>query len=101
MTEDGRPRGEIAAKLAAAAGEGATAVEAAQLFAESSPETSRNRTLVWQDPVPTAAAGATMTGIEYMEAIVAGEVPPPPNDTAPFTGPKYPIDDDTSFGGTP
>lgn len=30
-----------------------------------------------------------------------GEVPPPPNDTAPFTGPKYPIDDDTSFGGTP
>ena len=30
-----------------------------------------------------------------------GEVPPPPNDTARFTGPKYPIDDDTSFGGTP
>ena len=30
-----------------------------------------------------------------------GEVPPPPNDTAPFTGPKYPIDDDTNLGGTP
>ena len=29
-----------------------------------------------------------------------GEVPPP-NDTAPFTGPKYPIDDDANLGGTP
>ena len=38
----------------------------------------RERTIVWQDPVPTAAAGATMTGMEYMPAIVAGEVPPPP-----------------------
>ena len=44
-----------------------------EAFAESSPETSRSRTLVWQDPVPTAAAGATMTGMEYMTAIVAGE----------------------------
>lgn len=29
-----------------------------------------------------------------------GEVPPP-SDSAPFTGPKYPIDDDTGLGGTP
>ena len=57
---------------------GATAADAAKAFAEKSPETSRSRTLVWQDPVPTAAAGATMTGMEYMEAIVAGEAPPPP-----------------------
>jgi uncharacterized protein (TIGR00369 family) len=56
----------------------ATAVDAALAHAEASPETTRERTLVWQDPVPTAAAGATMTGIEYMEAIVAGELPPPP-----------------------
>ena len=42
------------------------AVEAALAFAESSPETTRERILVWQDPVPTAAAGATMTGMEYM-----------------------------------
>jgi len=60
------------------AADGGTAVDAAVAFAESSPETTRSRTLVWQDPVPTAAAGATMTGIEYMEAIVAGEMPPPP-----------------------
>jgi uncharacterized protein (TIGR00369 family) len=58
--------------------DGGTAVEAAQAFAASSPETTRERILVWQDPVPTAAAGATMIGMEYMQAIVAGEVPPPP-----------------------
>jgi uncharacterized protein (TIGR00369 family) len=57
---------------------GATAVESATAFAESSPEATRSRTLVWQDPVPTAATGATMTGLEYMEALLAGELPPPP-----------------------
>jgi uncharacterized protein (TIGR00369 family) len=56
----------------------ATAVAVAERFAAASPESSRSRTLVWQDPVATAAAGATMSGIEYMRAIVAGEMPPPP-----------------------
>ena len=55
-----------------------TAAEVAEAFAAPSPEDSRSRTLVWQDPVPTAAAGATMTGMEYMTAVVTGEVPPPP-----------------------
>jgi uncharacterized protein (TIGR00369 family) len=55
-----------------------TAADSAAAFAETSPEATRTRTLVWQDPVPTAAAGATMTGMEYMEAVSAGEVPPPP-----------------------
>jgi hypothetical protein len=41
-----------------------TAAELAEAFAASSPDSSRRRTLVWQDPVPTAAAGATMTGME-------------------------------------
>jgi hypothetical protein len=45
--------------------DGDTAVEAAEAFAVTSPEITRSRTLTWQDPVPTAAAGATMTGIEY------------------------------------
>ncbi len=52
--------------------------DASAAFAVSSPETSRSRTLTWQDPVATAAAGATMTGMEYMAAIVTGELPPPP-----------------------
>jgi uncharacterized protein (TIGR00369 family) len=59
-------------------GDEMTAAEVAEAFAVRSPETSRRRTLVWQDPVPTAAAGATMTGIEYMRAVVSGEMPPPP-----------------------
>ncbi len=56
----------------------ATAADVAEAFAASSPETTRRRTLTWQDPVATAAAGATMTGMEYMEAIVSGRMPPPP-----------------------
>jgi uncharacterized protein (TIGR00369 family) len=56
----------------------ASAVDAAEAFAVASPETSRSRTLTWQDPVATAAAGATMTGMEYMTAVVTGELPPPP-----------------------
>jgi uncharacterized protein (TIGR00369 family) len=56
----------------------ASALEVAEGFAVSSPETSRSRTLVWQDPVPTAAAGATMTGMEYMTAVVEAKLPPPP-----------------------
>lgn len=59
------------------AGEG-SAAQAAEAFAASSPETSRSRTLVWQDPVATAAAGAAMSGLEYMTAVVTGAVPPPP-----------------------
>jgi len=55
-----------------------TADESALAFAERSPETTRIRTITWQDPLPTAALGAEMAGINYMRAIVAGDVPPPP-----------------------
>ena len=55
-----------------------TAQDVAEAFAEANPESARSRTLVWQDPVPTAAAGATMTGMEYMTAVVTGQMPPPP-----------------------
>ena len=55
-----------------------SAAELAEAFAASSPESSRRRTLVWQDPVVSATVGATMSGMEYMTAVVSGEVPPPP-----------------------
>ncbi|HEY1355393.1 MAG TPA: PaaI family thioesterase [Solirubrobacterales bacterium] len=55
-----------------------TAADLAAAFAEADPDSSRSRTIVWQDPVPTAAVGATMSGIEYMNAVVEGRVPPPP-----------------------
>jgi uncharacterized protein (TIGR00369 family) len=55
-----------------------TADDVSAAFAEADPASSRSRTVVWQDPVPTAAAGATMSGLEYMTAVSEAEVPPPP-----------------------
>lgn len=55
-----------------------SAAEVAATFAAADPEGSRSRTLVWQDPVATAAVGATMSGMEYMTAVINGAVPPPP-----------------------
>ena len=55
-----------------------TAVESAAAFAVSSPETTRRREVVFQDPLPTAADGAGMAGLDYLRAISAGELPPPP-----------------------
>lgn len=54
------------------------ATEAALAFAESSPDLTRTRELVWQDPLPSAEAGARLSGLAYMEALMAGEIPPPP-----------------------
>ena len=54
------------------------ATEAALAFAERDPGSARTRELTWQDPVPTAAAGATMAGLDYIRGIIAGELPPPP-----------------------
>ena len=54
------------------------ATDAAEAFAESSPEITRTRTLTWQDPVPSAAAGAQLAGLDYVRKIQAGEIPPPP-----------------------
>jgi uncharacterized protein (TIGR00369 family) len=93
--------GSVAAKVAEAARNGGTAAEAAQIFAEASPETTRRRTLVWQDPVPTAAAGATMTGMEYMQALVAGELPPPPIAVTLRMGPIELGDGRAVFAGEP
>jgi hypothetical protein len=55
-----------------------TAAESALAHAERSPEVTRERLVTWQDPVPVAAAGAAMSGLEYVRAISTGELPPPP-----------------------
>ena len=39
---------------------------------------TRTRTIAWQDPMASAAAGAEMKGIDYMRALAAGELPAPP-----------------------
>jgi len=78
VSQDSAVEERIAARVAKVAQENGTAVEVAEAYAAEQPEISRTRQLTWQDPMPTAAAGATMTGMEYMRAIVAGELPPPP-----------------------
>jgi uncharacterized protein (TIGR00369 family) len=40
--------------------------------------TDRTRTITWQDPAPGTAAGLSMPGIDYMQAVMKGELPPPP-----------------------
>jgi uncharacterized protein (TIGR00369 family) len=39
---------------------------------------TRTRTISWQDPVASAAVGAEMAGLDYVRAIKAGKIPPPP-----------------------
>jgi uncharacterized protein (TIGR00369 family) len=36
------------------------------------------RTIEWQDPMVLAQAAATRSGLDFMRAIQAGELPPPP-----------------------
>jgi uncharacterized protein (TIGR00369 family) len=38
----------------------------------------RSRTVTWHDAGPGAAHGLTMAGIDYLKAMIAGELPPPP-----------------------
>jgi uncharacterized protein (TIGR00369 family) len=40
--------------------------------------TARTRTIEWDDPMIGARRGMQMSGLEYMRAIVAGEIPAPP-----------------------
>ena len=42
------------------------------------PQLRRERTITWQDPGIIAKAGKTMSGLEIIKAIKAGELPPPP-----------------------
>lgn len=54
------------------------AVDSALAFAGRSPETTRTRLVTWQDPLPAARAGAELAGLEYMQAVAAGKIAPPP-----------------------
>jgi uncharacterized protein (TIGR00369 family) len=40
--------------------------------------TDRCRTIIWDDPKPMAARAQTMTGIDILQAMIAGRLPPPP-----------------------
>ena len=38
----------------------------------------RSKTVTWHEPGPSTAKGLSMAGIDYLRAMVAGELPPPP-----------------------
>jgi uncharacterized protein (TIGR00369 family) len=38
----------------------------------------QSKTVVWHDPIRTAAAGAELTGLDFLTAIRDGKLPPPP-----------------------
>src|SRR3954452_23277718 len=62
---------------------------------------SRTRTLSWEDPMASAAAGTEMAGIDYMRAIVSGEVPPPPIAVTMRLGPVEVEEGRAVFAGEP
>lgn len=41
-------------------------------------ETGRTRTITWDDPMIGADAARTMSGLEYLQALLRGELPRPP-----------------------
>jgi hypothetical protein len=38
----------------------------------------QSRTVTWHDPAPTVMRGLSMPGIDYLKAMIARELPPPP-----------------------
>lgn len=38
----------------------------------------RSRTVSWQDPLALADAGRALSGADYLEKLIRGELPPPP-----------------------
>lgn len=44
----------------------------------STDQPRRERTVTWQDPKAAAAAGAAMSGLDYLRAMGDGRLPPPP-----------------------
>ena len=39
---------------------------------------ARTRTITWEDPLASAHAGTTLSGIDYLRAVAQGKLPPPP-----------------------
>lgn len=45
---------------------------------DHSVDTERTRVLTWADPAATAAAAVGRSGLEFIQALASGDVPPPP-----------------------
>lgn len=46
--------------------------------ASAAPETTRSRTISWEDPLATLTEAAGRSGLDYLRAMGAGELPKPP-----------------------
>lgn len=44
----------------------------------NSPNGARSRTITWDDPMIGAKAAPTMSGMDYLQAMLRGDIPPPP-----------------------
>jgi uncharacterized protein (TIGR00369 family) len=61
----------------------------------------RSRTFSWQDPLLGAKAALNMTGLEYLQAIERGELPPPPIMATLDIRPNHVCEGCVSFKLTP
>lgn len=75
--------------------------EVAGRIAASNPDSTRSLTLVWQDPLASAAEGAGLSGLEYMRAIAAGEIAPAPIAVLLDMGPVELAEGAVTFAGRP
>ena len=85
---------------AAAAGPRTARPVAAEL-AETMPDVSRSLTLTWQEPTASAAKGVELSGLEYIRAIAAGEIPPAPIAVLLDMGPSLIEEGHVIFTGKP
>ena len=98
MSGDGDAALTGAAPPEAAAGR-VRAREVAGRIAASNPDSTRSLTLVWQDPLASAAEGAGLSGLEYMRAIAAGEIAPAPIAVLLDMGPVELAEGAVTFAG--
>jgi uncharacterized protein (TIGR00369 family) len=64
-------------------------------------QATRSRTLEWSDPVASAAAGAEMAGLDYLRAVIAGELGRPPISITMNMAPIELEDGRAVFAGEP
>lgn len=61
----------------------------------------RERTFSWEDPLVTAAGARGRTGLEFIRAVMDGELPPPPIAVLMSMGPIEVEEGRVVFAGTP
>ena len=79
----------------------ADAVGSAERHALLDPNGTRRRELVWQDPLASLQRVVGLSGLEIMEAIASGELPPPPIAVTMRMGPVEVEEGRVVFAGEP